>query len=82
MKSLLLIALIFGTATLVAQPEKNIIVKDDAKVGFISTGTGASINVTQIFGKSPEYADLKSRLAALDNKIKAKATRNREKKQN
>ncbi|MBP6825478.1 MAG: tetratricopeptide repeat protein [Saprospiraceae bacterium] len=73
MKSLLLIALIFGTATLVAQPEKNIIVKDDAKVGFISTGTGASINVTQIFGKSPEYAELKSRLAALDNKIKAKA---------
>ncbi|MCC6281089.1 MAG: tetratricopeptide repeat protein [Saprospiraceae bacterium] len=75
MKNLLFYSLIFWTAALAAQPGNDITVRDDAKVGFISTGTGANINVTQIFGKSPEYAELKKRLDGLEAAIAKKADR-------
>ncbi len=45
----------------------------DAKVGLIVTGTGNTINTTQIFGKSPEYAELKKSLETLDADIHKKA---------
>ncbi len=48
-------------------------IQDDAKVGLIVTGTGNTINTTQIFGKSPEYAELKKRLEALATAITKKA---------
>ncbi len=48
-------------------------IKDDAKVGLLVTGTGNTINTTQIFGKSPEYAELKKRLDGLQAAITQKA---------
>jgi len=61
-----------GTAQ---QPGTNVTVGDDAKVGLIVTGTGNTINTTQIFGKSPEYAELKKRLDGLATAITKKAER-------
>ncbi len=75
MKNLPFFFLLIWTSALVAQPGNGVTVRDDAKVGFISTGTGASINVTQIFGKSPEYAELKKRLDGLEAAIAKKADR-------
>ena len=45
----------------------------DAKVGFINTGSGNDIKITQIFGKSPEYAELKKSLETLETDIQKKA---------
>jgi len=45
----------------------------EAKVGFIGGGTGNTYNTTQIFGKSPEYAELKKRLDGLQAAIVKKA---------
>ncbi|MFN0036185.1 MAG: tetratricopeptide repeat protein [Saprospiraceae bacterium] len=59
----------FFSAALAAQ----VTVQDDAKVGVIVTGTGNTINTTQIFGKSPEYAELKNALATLEAEIQKKA---------
>jgi hypothetical protein len=73
MRNLPFFFLLIWTSALAAQPENGVTVRDDAKVGFISTGTGANINVTQIFGKSPEYAELKKRLDGLDAAIAKKA---------
>ncbi len=56
-----------------AQPGTKVMVQDDAKVGLIVTGTGNTINTTQIFGKSPEYAELKKRLDGLETAIATKA---------
>ncbi|MBV6441637.1 MAG: hypothetical protein EPGJADBJ_03323 [Saprospiraceae bacterium] len=56
-----------------AQQPANVTVQDDAKVGVIVTGTGNTINTTQIFGKSPEYAELKKRLDGLAASIAKKA---------
>ncbi len=50
-------------------------VKDNSKVGFISTGSGNTITVTQVnqvVGKSPEYAQLQKHLADLETKITKK----------
>ena len=52
---------------------QQVTVQDDAKVGLIVTGTGHVINTTQIFGKSPEYAELKKRLDGLQAAIAKKA---------
>jgi hypothetical protein len=53
--------------------QSNVTVQDDAKVGFINTGSGNDIKITQIFGKSPEYAELKNTLATLEADIQKKA---------
>ena len=45
----------------------------EAKVGFIGGGTGNTYNTTQIFGKSPEYAELKKSLATLEADIQKMA---------
>ncbi|MBC7777311.1 MAG: tetratricopeptide repeat protein [Phycisphaerae bacterium] len=63
------LALLFPTALAAQQ----VTIQDDAKVGLIVTGTGNTINTTQIFGKSPEYAELKKRLADLTAAIAKKA---------
>ena len=65
---LLIIPMQEGTA-------QQVTVGDDAKVGLIVTGTGNTINTTQIFGKSPEYAELKKRLDGLATAITKKADR-------
>jgi len=62
---------LFSPFSLFAQTDIN--VQDDAKVGIIVTGTGNIINTTQIFGKSPEYAELKKRLNGLQAAISKKA---------
>jgi hypothetical protein len=56
-----------------AQQPANVTIQDEAKVGLIVTGTGNTINTTQIFGKSPEYAELKKRLDGLEAAIAKKA---------
>lgn len=74
MKQLLLPFLLVCCAMrMVAQTPTNVTVQDDAKVGLIVTGTGNTINTTQIFGKSPEYAELKKRLENLVRDISKKA---------
>jgi len=57
--------LLFAAASLNAQ----VTVQDDAKIGVIVTGTGNTINTTQIFGKSPEYAELRKTLTPLESDI-------------
>lgn len=69
--SFFLAVLLFAPFFLSAQTD--ITVQDDAKVGIIVTGTGNVINTTQIFGKSPEYAELKKRLDGLQAAITKKA---------
>ncbi len=64
MKKLCFAFALLSTAFLSAQ----VTIKDDAKVGLIVTGTGNTINTTQIFGKSPEYAELKKRLDDLPSR--------------
>jgi tetratricopeptide (TPR) repeat protein len=71
-KTLLPILLALLSATLLAQ-NPQVTVQDDAKVGLIVTGTGNTINTTQIFGKSPEYAEIKKALATLESDILKKA---------
>jgi len=66
-------ALLFSTSLLNAQPGNNVTVQDDAKVGLIVTGTGNTINTIQIFGKSPEYAELKKTQATCEADIQKKA---------
>ena len=56
-----------------AQQPTPISIGGGAKVGLIVTGTGNTINTTQIFGKSPEYAELKKRLDGLQAAIAKKA---------
>lgn len=70
MKKLLLFALLICLAV---GTTAQVTIQDDAKVGLIVTGTGNTINTTQIFGKSPEYAELKNTLATLEADIQKKA---------
>lgn len=69
MKNLFFALAFLSTIFLSAQ----VTIQDDAKVGLIVTGTGNTINTTQIFGKSPEYAELKKRLDGLQAAITRKA---------
>jgi len=71
-KTLLLLCLLAGHAAGTQTPAQ-VTVQDDAKVGLIVTGTGNTINTTQIFGKSPEYAELKKTLATCQADILKKA---------
>ncbi len=78
MKKTILPAIALATAGFFFSPfflsaQTDITVQDDAKVGLIVTGTGNTINTTQIFGKSPEYAELKKRLDGLEAAIAKKA---------
>ena len=75
MKQILLLAAIYFVMLeeASAQQPTQVTVQDDAKVGLIVTGTGNTINTTQIFGKSPEYAELKKRLDGLAAAISKKA---------
>ena len=63
-----------GTAQ---QPGTNVTVEDKAVVGNIVTSSGNTLhisqNFTQIFGKSPEYDELKKRLVGLEAAIGKKA---------
>jgi len=69
MKQTALLPLPFAAASLNAQ----VTVQDDAKIGVIVTGTGNTINTTQIFGKSPEYAELRKTLTPLESDRQKKA---------
>lgn len=53
--------------------QTEITVGGDAKGTNIFAGEGNTVNVTQIFGKSPEYAELKKRLDGLQAAIAKKA---------
>ena len=76
MRTLLLLTFpVLLTQEATAQTPTQVTVRDDAKVGLIVTGTGNTINTTQIFGKSPEYAELKKRLDGLAAAIAKKANR-------
>jgi tetratricopeptide (TPR) repeat protein len=70
-KTIFLFAFFFCHAVSISAQQ--VTVQDDAKVGVIVTGTGNTINTTQIFGKSPEYAELKKRLDGLQAAITKKA---------
>lgn len=72
MKRFLLFLTCLCSGALAAQPTQ-VTVQDDAKVGVLVTGTGNTINTTQIFGKSPEYAELKKRIDNLQAAITKKA---------
>ncbi|MBX2874968.1 MAG: tetratricopeptide repeat protein [Saprospiraceae bacterium] len=52
-----------------AQDRQNVYVQDDARVGLIVTGEGNTLNTTQVFGKSPEYAELKSALDEYEKQL-------------
>lgn len=56
-----------------AQEGQSVLIQDDARVGLIVTGEGNTLHTTQIFGKSPEYAELKSALDEYDEQIGDKA---------
>jgi len=71
MKKTIFLPFLLSPLLLSAQPDIN--VGGDAKVGLIVTGTGNTINTTQIFGKSPEYAELKKSLETLEADIQKKA---------
>ena len=80
MKKTILPAIAWATAGLLlspfflsAQQSTPLNIGGDAKVGLIVTGTGNTINTTQIFGKSPEYAELKKSLETLEADIQKKA---------
>ncbi len=73
-KTTFLLAFFFCHAVgISAQTPTQVSVGGDAKVGLIVTGTGNTINTTQIFGKSPEYAELKKRIDGLQAAITKKA---------
>ena len=63
MRPLLLFSFFMFSVSIMAQ---SIDVRDNSKVGMIVTGSGNQLNVTQVFGKSPEYAELKNKLTRLD----------------
>ncbi len=67
----LLLTLLVQFATY-AQDGQRVLVQDDARVGLIVTGEGNTLHTTQIFGKSPEYAELKSTLGEYEEQIKDK----------
>ncbi len=56
-----------------AQEGQSVLIQDDARVGLIVTGEGNTLHTTQIFGKSPEYAELKSALEEYEEQIGDKA---------
>ncbi len=68
----LLFAAIF-VSHLLAQTPAQYNISGDAKVGLIVTGTGNTINTTQIFGKSPEYSELKKVMDKYEADIAQKA---------
>ena len=57
-----------------AQEGRSVLIQDDARVGLIVTGEGNTLHTTQIFGKSPEYAELKSALDEYEEQIRDKAS--------
>lgn len=65
--------ILFITCGIQVFAQTDIHINDNSKIGFISTGSSANINVTQIFGKSPEYAEIKKAIVTLENKISTKA---------
>ncbi|NET31443.1 MAG: tetratricopeptide repeat protein [Cyanothece sp. SIO1E1] len=56
-----------------AQDGQSVFVQDDARVGLIVTGEGNTLNTTQIFGKSPEYSELKTALEEYNEQIGVKS---------